>query len=46
MLISGVMPGHSPLMRQNCKSSPWQNVDEEEGDDPPGWEKMKVGICF
>ena len=49
MIISGVvMPRHSPLMtRQNCKSSPGQSdVDKEERDDPPDWEKMKVGLYF
>ena len=42
MIISGVMmPRHSPLMtRQNCKiSGRADDVDEEERDGTPDWEK-------
>ena len=49
MVISGVvMLKTSPLMmRQNCKSSLGaDDVDEEERDDPPDWEKMKAGLYF
>ena len=49
MIISGVvMPRHSPLMtRQNCKTQPRaDDVDEEERDDPPNWENLKVAFHF
>ena len=50
MIISGmVMPRHSPLLtRQNLlqEQPRADDVDEEERDDPPDWEKMKIVLYF
>ena len=46
MIISGVvMPRHSPIMTRQTRPRT-DDVDEEERDDPPDWEKMKVGLYF
>ena len=46
MIISGVeMP--SPLMtKKNCKSSPVDDVDVEERNDKPDWEKNESRPLF
>ena len=49
-IISGVMmPRHSPLMNDEAELQEQpraDHIDEEERDDPPYWEKMKVGFYF
>ena len=43
-LVTGVVvPRYSPLMTRQPRED---DVDEEERDDPPDWEKMKVGPIY
>ena len=47
MIISGVvMPRHSNDEAELQEQPRADDVDEEERDDPPDWEKMKVGLYF
>ena len=44
---SGDVQTQSTNDEAELKEQPWtDDLDEEERDDPPDWEKMKVGLYF
>ena len=44
---SGDAQTQSTYDKAELQGQPWANdVDEEDIDDPPDWEKMKVGLYF